>query len=374
MAELYFDNAATSRIDPAVLKAMEEFYGGLPGNASSVHGAGVRSSVALEKARATIAARISASPNDLYFCSGGTEANNLALQGLAAMLPEGSRFLVSAIEHSSILDQLPVLEKMGMVTEKIPVDENGLLNLSALADSIRRNGAAVVSLMHVNNEIGTIQPLAEAASLASKAGALFHVDACQGIGKAPISMEADGIDFLTLSAHKIHGPLGTGALVARRKNRLSPLLRGGGQERGVRPGTINVAGAVGFAKAVELCTEEETKRIGRLRDRLLDQLKNAFPALEVNGSMERRVAHNLNLTFPGKDAAGLASALDRKGAYVSTGSACNAGKRKPSHVLAALSPGHATRDGLRISLGRFTTEAEVDAFSGLLASFLLGKP
>lgn len=373
MAELYFDNAATTRIDPAVLKAMEEFYAGLPGNASSVHGAGVRAGVALEKARMQIATRVGAAPNDLFFCSGGTEANNLALQGLAGTLPQGSRFLVSAIEHSSILDQLPVLEKMGMVTEKIPVTKDGLLDLDALEASLKRNGAAVLSLMHVNNEIGTIQPLAEAAKLAAQAGTLFHVDACQAIGKTPIRMEADGIDFLTLSAHKIHGPLGTGALVIRKKDRITPLIRGGGQERGVRPGTINVAGAVGFAKAVELCTEEETKRIGQLRDRLLARLRKEYPALEVNGSLEKRVAHNLNLTFPGKDAAGLASALDRKGAYVSTGSACNAGKRKPSHVLAAIAPGEATRDGLRISLGRFTTEAEVDSFTGLLASFLLGK-
>lgn len=372
MAELYFDSAATSRIDPAVLKAMEEFHCTAPGNASSVHGAGVRASVELEKARMLVAARVGASPNDLYFCSGGTEANNLALQGLAARLPTGSLFVVSAIEHSSILDQLPWLEKMGMRTAKAPVTKEGLVDLGAL-EEILKQGAAVVSLMHVNNEIGTIQPLAEAGRLAAEAGALFHVDACQGIGKAPLRMDADRIGLLTLSAHKIHGPVGAGALVVRARDRLSPLFHGGGQERGMRPGTINVAGAVGFAKAVELCDETEIRRIAALRDRLLAGLRAVFPELEVNGSLERRVAHNLNVTFPGKSAAGLASALDRAGVCVSTGSACNAGKRKPSHVLAALDPSGPDRDGMRISLGRFNTEAEVDSFTRLLGGFLRGE-
>lgn len=371
MAELYFDNAATSRIDPAVLRAMEEFYGTLPGNASSVHGAGVRASVALERARMEIAAKVGASPDGFIFCSGGTEANNLALQGLAAGLPKGSLFVVSAIEHSSVIDQLSLLEERGMRTLRAPVTGKGIVDLAALSDLLK-HGAAVVSVMHVNNEIGTIQPLAEVAKLCAKAGASFHVDSCQGIGKAPLQIAADGIDFLTISAHKIHGPLGTGALVARKKGSLSPILRGGSQERSLRAGTINVAGAVGFAKAVQLCSAEEGRRIGGLRDKLLAKLRSVFPSIEVNGSMESRVPHNLNVTFPGMAASDLASALDRRGAYVSTGSACNAGRKKPSHVLAALDPGSPTRDGLRISLGRFTTEGEVDSLASLIGECVKG--
>lgn len=366
MREIYLDNAATTMLDPRVGDAMSVFHASHPGNASSVHQAGVRAAIAVEKARAQVAKVAGAEADEVTFTSGGTEANNLALQGVAQRLGRSAHYIVSAIEHSSILDQLALLESRGVRVSLAPVDREGRVLVSELARLFTPE-TRLVSVMHVNNEIGTIQPLGEIASLCRARAALLHVDAVQSYGKVPLSMHDTGIDLLSLSAHKIHGPTGIGALLVRRGVALSPVTRGGKQEKGIRPGTLNAAGIVGFGAAAALCTMEEAERIARLRDQLWERLRERIPRAEANGSLDQRVCHNLHVTISGMPAGDLAALLDRRGAYVSTGSACHAGSRKPSHVLTALNPGGPSRDGLRISLSRFTTEEEVTRFVDILA-------
>ncbi|MGZ3654318.1 MAG: cysteine desulfurase family protein [Bdellovibrionota bacterium] len=364
--EIYLDNAATTFQDPRVIEATAAFLAGRPGNASSLHAAGRRASVAVEKARVQVARLAGADPEEVTFTSGGTEANNIALQGAAQRLGRSAHFIVSAIEHSSILDQLSVLEAQGIRISLAPVDSTGRIILRDLA-LLFRPETRLVSVMHVNNEIGTIQPLSEIASVCRANSALFHVDAIQSYGKLPIDFKDSGIDMLSLSAHKIHGPSGIGALVVRKGVALSPVLRGGKQERGLRPGTHNAVGIVGFGAAAALCRFEDAAGIAALRDRLWELIQEKLPQASLNGSLEYRVCHNLHITVPGKPAAELAALLDQRGACVSTGSACHAGSSKPSHVLTALDPGGPSRDGMRISLSRFTTEEEVVRFAEILA-------
>lgn len=364
--EIYLDNAATTFQDPRVIEATNAFLAQHPGNASSVHQAGVRAAKAVEKARAQVAKLAGASADEVTFCSGGTEANNLALQGTAQRLGTHSHFIVTAIEHSSILDQLSTLERHGVRVSLAPVDHEGRVSVREL-EKLFTPETRLVSVMHVNNEIGTVQPIEEIAALCHSRAALFHVDAIQSYGKLPLRMTEIGIDLLSLSAHKIHGPTGIGALLVRKGVPLSPVLRGGKQERGLRPGTHNSAGIVGFGRAAELCSFEESARIAKLRDQLWQLVQAAVPRATLNGSPEHRVCHNLHFTVPGIAAADLAALLDARGICVSTGSACHAGSRKPSHVLTALAPGAPARDGLRVSLSRFTTEEEIGRFAQVLA-------
>lgn len=366
MQEIYLDNAATTMLDPRVADAVQRFHAAHPGNASSVHQAGVRAAIAVETARAQIARVAGADADEVTFCSGGTEANNLALQGVAQRLGRSAHFIVSAIEHSSILDQLPLLEAQGVRVSLAPVDPDGRVNVREL-ERLFTPETRLVSVMHANNEIGTIQPILEIAALCRARAALFHVDAVQSFGKVPIQMQETGIDLLSLSAHKIHGPTGIGALLVRRGVALSPVTRGGKQEKGIRPGTLNAAGIVGFGAAAAACDFVEMRSLAALRDAVWYRIQKNIPDAQLNGSLVNRVCHNLHVSVPGKAARDLAAALDRRGVYVSTGSACQAGSLKPSHVLTALRPGHPAPDGIRISLSRFTTEEELEKFIAILA-------
>jgi cysteine desulfurase len=362
---IYLDAHATTPVDPRVLDAMLPFLRDQVGNASSVdHAAGRQARDAVEVARRQVATLIGASHKDIVFTSGATESDNLAIKGaVEASRERGDRVVTAATEHRAVLDTCRRLESSGLRVTYLPVGRDGLLDPGALEAALD-NRTILVSVMAANNEIGVLQPLAAIGRLTRARGILFHTDAAQAFGKIPIDVEAMGIDLLSISAHKIHGPQGVGALYVRSRQptvRLAPLFDGGGHERGVRPGTLNVPGIVGLGTAAALCAAEMTAgttRLGALRDRLLAGLRAGVDGLHVNGALEPRLAHNLNVSIDGTDET-LASRLD--GLAVSAGSACATGRLEPSHVLRALGVDAARAHGtLRFGLHRFTTEADID--------------
>ncbi|MBI3315703.1 MAG: cysteine desulfurase [Candidatus Omnitrophica bacterium] len=362
--EAYFDYNATTPLDPRVFEAMKPFLSSSFGNASSFHQKGQAARHAVEAARETIADFLEVEPGDLVFTSGGTESDNLAVRGaVMEHLLKRRHLAVSAIEHQAVLHTAQHLEKRGVRVSTIPVDGSGIVQVSAIREAVT-DETAVLSLMHVNNETGVIQPISEAAKIAHAKAALFHVDAVQSLGKLSVHPEDMGIDLLTISAHKICGPKGAGALYIRKGAKVQALLHGGHQEKNIRPGTENVAAIVGFGKAVELLRETgeaEKERIRKLRDRLQEGLKKAIPDIRLNGDEKQRVYNTLNLSFPGLDGETLLMNLDLKNIYVSTGSACTAGSVEPSHVLLAMGiPKKLARAAIRFSLGRFTASEEVD--------------
>lgn len=363
--EAYLDYNATSPLDPAVLEAMKPYLSDQFGNASSFHQKGQVARNAIEVARETLADHLQVEPGDLFFTSGGTESDNLAIKGLLQETCGRRKHLtVSTIEHQAVLYPARHLESEGFKVTTVRVNADGLIDLSALADAIT-DETALVSLMHVNNETGVIQPIEEAARLAHAKGALFHTDAVQSFGKIPIEIERWGIDLLSLSSHKICGPKGVGALFVKKGLKIKALLHGGHQEKNIRPGTENVAGIVGFGKAVELLSskahEEEIKKVTSLRDRLERGLREAVSDVRLNGHETRRVYNTSNLSFKGLDGETLLVNMDLKSICVSTGSACTAGSVEPSHVLLAMGMDESfARAAIRFSLGRFTTGAEVD--------------
>jgi cysteine desulfurase len=373
-ARTYFDHNATTPPDPAVVDAMAATLRETFGNPSSVHYFGQRAKAALDAARAAVAALIGGQPDEIVFTSGGTEADNLALRGAAdALAPTGRRHLVaSAIEHEAVLNTLKALERRGWTTTLLPVTSDGLVEPDALAAAVTEE-TALVSVMHANNEIGTIQPIAELAAIAAARGALFHTDAVQSAGKLPIDARALGVDLLSLSGHKLHGPKGVGALWIRRGTRLLATLTGGRQEKNRRAGTENVPALIGLGVAAELARERgdplsgEPARIAALRDRLEAGVRRAVPAIAVSGDAAPRVANTSNISFEGIEAESLLIALDLEGVAVSTGSACSSGTLEPSHVLQAMGfGGTRARSSLRFSLGHDNTEAEVDRVIELL--------
>jgi len=356
---------------PAVADALDRTTRDLFGNASSVHAFGQQAKAALDDARSAVAALIGGEPSEVVFTSGGTEADNLAIRGAAeALEPMGRRHLVaSAIEHEAVLNTLKALARRGWRTTLLPVDASGIVSPDALRDALA-DDTAIVSVMHANNEIGTVQPIAELAALAHARGALFHTDAVQSIGKIPVDAGALGVDLLALSAHKFYGPKGTGALWIRRGVRLVPQLTGGKHERNRRAGTENVPGlaALGVAAdAAHRTLDESAARIGPLRDRLEEGILARVPGTAVNGARSPRVANTTNVSFDRVEAESLLIALDLEGVAVSTGSACSSGTLEPSHVLRAMGlPSHRTQNSIRFSLGSGNTEAEVDRVLDLL--------
>ena len=362
----YLDHAATTPLLPEVKQAMVDAFEAF-GNPSSVHAAGRRARQALEEARERVAAAIGASPAEVVFTGGGTEADNLALKGAAAKLRgAGDHVVTSAIEHHAVLDTVAWLGERGFRTSVVEVGGEGLVDPSAVARATERT-TVVVSVMAVNNEIGTVQPVREvtAAVRAANPHALVHTDAVQALGNVPVDVRGWGVDLAAFAAHKIGGTKGVGALFVRASTPLEPLVHGGGQERGVRSGTPDVAGIVGFGVAAEIAAREvheKAARLRALRDRLWEGLRAALPDIVLNGSWERRTATNVNVCVPGTEGETLLLLLDRAGVACSSGSACSSGALDPSHVLLALGlPPRLAAGSLRFTLGRTSTEADVDA-------------
>ena len=368
---IYLDHNATTPLLPAVIDRMtavlrEEF-----GNPSSVHHFGQQAKAAVDDARSQVAELVGGDPSEVLFTSGGTEGDNIAIRGAAeALEATGRRHLVaSAIEHEAVLNTLKALARRGWQITLLPVDQTGIVSPAALREALT-DKTVLVSVMHANNEIGTIQPLAELARLAHERGALFHTDAVQSAGKIPLNVKGLGVDMLSVSAHKFYGPKGVGALWIRRGLRVMPLLTGGRQERSRRAGTENVPGIVGMGVAASIAAgkmESEGRRLAELRDRLEAGILRTVPGTTVNGSRDHRVPNTTNISFDRIEAESLLIALDLEGVAVSTGSACSSGTLEPSHVLKAMGfNAHRTQNSIRFSLGASNTEAEMDRVIAVL--------
>ena len=362
---IYFDHNATTPVDPAVAETIARVMTEEYGNASSVHHFGQRAKAVLDDARSSVAALLDAEPSEIVFTSGGTESDNFALRGVAeALEPTGRRHLIaSSIEHEAVLVTLRALARRGWRTTLLSVDASGILRPEALAEALT-DDTAIVSVMHANNEIGTIQPVAELARLAHARGALFHTDAVQSIGKVPVNVRALGVDLLSLSAHKFNGPKGAGALWIKRGARVTAILTGGKHERSRRAGTENVPAIAGLGVAARLAAKKvttEAPRLAALRNRLEDAILERVPGTVLNGDREPRVPNTTNISFEAVEAESLLIALDLEGVAVSTGSACSSGTLEPSHVLRAMGlPSPRTQNSIRLSLGAGNTDAEVD--------------
>ena len=366
----YLDHNATTPVAAEVADAMHEAVRGCFGNASSIHAFGQAAKAALDDARSAVAELLGARPNDVIFTGSGTEADNLAIRGVAEAAPAAGRrhLIASAIEHEAVLNTLKALSKRGWTSTLLPVGVAGVVEPATLAAAIT-DDTALVSVMHANNEIGTLQPIAELAGIAHRRGAVFHTDAVQTAGKLPLDVGALGVDLLSISAHKFNGPKGVGALWIRRGMRLVAPTTGGRQERNRRAGTENVPAIVGLGVAARLAAAKlsrEAARLRSLRDRLESSLLDRIPDTAVNGSGER-VPNTTNISFHGVEAEALLIALDLEGIAVSTGSACSSGTLEPSHVLRAmgLTPRRA-QSSIRFSLGLGNTDAEVDRLVGVL--------
>ena len=368
---IYLDHNATTPPSDAVVSRMASTLRDEFGNPSSVHHFGQRAKAVIDEARSAVAALVCADPGDVVFTGGGTEADNLAIRGAAeALEPTGRKHLIaSAIEHEAVLNTLKALARRGWKTTLLPVDESGIVSPDALRAAIT-DDTALVSVMHANNEIGTVQPIAALSTIARERRALFHTDAVQSAGKIPIDVKALGVDLLSISAHKFYGPKGVGALWIRRGVRLQTPLTGGKQERSRRAGTENVAGIAGMGVAAREAIgkmESEATRLAALRDRLEDGVLLAVTGTTLNGVRSPRVPNTTNISFDRTEAESLLIALDLEGIAVSTGSACSSGTLEPSHVLKAMGfPAHRTQNSLRFSLGAANTEADIDRVIAVL--------
>jgi len=362
---IYMDHSATTPVRCEVLEAMKPYFDRVFGNASSVHSFGQEAHLALDDARGKIAMLIGAKPEEIIFTSGGTESDNLAIVGVANAYRQkkGAHIIICAIEHHAVLKTCRALEKQGFELTVVGVDGHGLVDPQELRDAIRPD-TTLVSIMLANNEVGVIEPVAELAAVTHQAGALFHTDAVQAVGKIPVNVEDLGVDLLTISGHKFYGPKGVGALYRRTKTRLTPLMEGGHHENHLRPGTENVPGIVGMATALELaCIEmpKEAERLARLRDRLQSGLQQRIEDVLVNGHPTQRLPHLVNISVIGAEGESLVMDLDGHGIAAATGSACTSDLLEPSHVLMAMGiPPEVAHGSLRFSLGRMNTEQDVD--------------
>jgi cysteine desulfurase len=368
---IYLDHNATTPPAGVVIDRMTAALREQFGNPSSVHHFGQQAKAALDEARSAVAALIGGDPSEVIFTSGGTESDNFAIRGVAEALDvTGRKHLVaSSIEHEAVLNTLKALARRGWTTTLLPVGESGIVSLEALEAALT-DDTSLVSVMHANNEIGTIQPIATLAAAAKARGAIVHTDAVQSAGKIPVDVRALGVDLLSLSAHKFYGPKGVGALWVRRGVRLQAPITGGKQERSRRAGTENVAGIVGMGVAARLAKAKmdgEATRLGGLRDRLEAGILAAVPGTAVNGARTPRVPNTTNISFDRIEAESLLIALDLAGVAVSTGSACSSGTLEPSHVLKAMGlPTHRTQNSIRFSLGESNTDADVDRVIAVL--------
>ncbi len=361
--EIYLDHAATTPLREEVLAEMLPYFSEEFGNASSIYGWGRRARQALGSARDRVAQILNAKPDEIVFTSGGSEGANLAVKGAAwARQQRGKHIITSAVEHPAVLDAVLWLERSGFAVTVLPVDGEGTVTPEAVRAALRPD-TILVSIMHANNEVGTIQPISKIGEIVRDRGVLFHTDAVQTAGILELDVKELNVDLLSLSAHKLYGPKGVGALYVRKGVRLDPLIHGGAQEKRRRAGTENVAGIVGLAKALELAQAEregEAERLTALRDRLLAGLRE-IPFTKVNGSLEHRLPNNVNICFRYIEGESLLLNLDLLGVAASSGSACTSGSLEPSHVLLAMGLSHEIAHGsLRLTLGRATSEGDVD--------------
>ena len=362
MKQIYLDNAATTKIDERVLKAMLPYFDEKYGNASSSHAKGQDAKNAMEKARKIIAKSIGAKTSEIYFTSGGTESNNWALKGIFFENPEKNHFITTKIDHDCVLNTCKWLEKKGAKVTYLDVDKEGFINLDQLKNSIT-DKTTLVSIIHGNNEIGTIQDLEAIGKICRERDVLFHTDACQSFTKVPIDVKKQKVDLVTLNAHKIHGPKGVGALYIRDGIKITPLFHGGGHERKLRSGTENVPGMVGFGQAVDIADRKDIKKMMELRNELIKGLLK-IPDVKINGpSGEKRLCNNINVSFSNIEGEAVGGYLENFGIYTSTGSACASHSLESSHVLKAigLAPIEAN-SSIRISISKYTTQKEIDYF------------
>jgi len=367
MDRVYLDHAATTPVDPEVAEAMSRVLHDTHGNPSSIYAEGRAARAAVDRARDEVAAAIEAEPSEIVFTSGGTEADNLALRGaLKARRDERDGLVTTAIEHHAVIDTARDLERYAHVRlTVVGVDRQGVVDPAAMREAIDER-TSLVSVMHANNEIGTIEPIAEIGGICRDLGVTFHSDAVQTVGALEVDVRKIPIDLLSINAHKFYGPKGVGALYVRRGTRLATMQTGGGQEKGRRTGTENVAGIVGLGLAMRIARERratESPRQARLRDRLISGVRTRVPDVVLNGHPTDRLPNNASFCVPGTDGESLIVALDLEGFAVSSGSACTSGETEPSHVLLALGLDREVAKGsLRVTVGRSTTEADVDAF------------
>ena len=367
MTRIYLDHNATTPVDPAVLEAMLPYFSGEFGNASSIHSFGQQARAAVETAREQVAALLDARAQEIVFTSGGTEADNHAIFGVARAARAqraAVNIITTAIEHEAVLNTCQALEKEGVSVTYLPVSREGLIDLEELQRAIRPE-TVLITVMHANNELGTVQPIEEIGRIADAQDIYFHSDAVQSVGKVPLNVNAARLDLAALSGHKIYAPKGVGALYIRSGTKLQQLLYGGHHQRGFRPGTENVAAIVGLGKAAELARTsiaEESKRVQALRDRLEQGITTNVPDARINGAGAPRTPNTSNIMFAGIEGEALVIALDLKGVACSTGAACSSGAVAPSHVLTAIGlPASEARASVRFSLGRHTSAGEIDS-------------
>ncbi len=370
---IYLDNNATTPVDPAVAEKMAVFLRETFGNPSSLYPAGRTAKEALTEGREAVAGFLGAHRSEITFTGSGTEADNFALQGVLEARPDRTEIITSSIEHPAVIETARALEKRGVTVRYAPVDGTGLVDLDFIRSAVTPR-TALISVMHANNELGTIQPIDEIARIAHDKGALFHTDAVQSFGKIPVDVDRLGVDLLSVSAHKVYGPKGVGALYIRRGTDIRPFIHGGHQERGLRAGTENMPGIVGFGEAVRVLGERMKKdkdRIEKLAERLKTGIESRIPKIRFNGHPERRIKSTLNFAFPGLEAEAILLALATKGISVSTGSACSEESEEASHVLLAigLKP-EIARSCIRMSLGRFNTDEDVTTVLAVLPEII----
>ncbi len=370
---IYLDYNATTPTDPRVVKTMRPYFNDFFANPSSIHGPGQEARKAVEQAREKLAKMLNSKITEVYFTSGGTEADNIAIKGMAFAQDKRKKIILSAVEHHAVLNTCEYMEKFGFEIVKVPVDQYGIVDLNFLEDVVD-DKTLIVSVIHANNEMGTIEPVEEISRIVHQHGAVFHTDAVQTVGKIPINIKTMEIDMLSLSGHKFYGPKGVGALICQKGIRFDPLSHGGHHERNKRAGTENVPGIVGLGKACELVmaemAEDET-RIKKLRDRLWNGVNQKVSDLKLNGHPEKRLANTLNFSVRYVEGESLLLSLDMHGICASSGSACTSANLKPSHVLLAMGIPHEIAHGsLRFSLGRFTKDEEIeqviDVFPGIV--------
>ena len=370
-AMIYLDHAATTPVHPDVAREMAPWMSEFFGNPSSLYALGQKSKQGIDAARAQVATLLGAKPDDVYFTSGGSESDNWALKGsFFALREKGKHIITSTLEHHAVLETCDELKKMGAEITLVPVDSTGLVDPDDVKKAIRP-GTILISIMHANNEIGTIEPVAEIGKIAKKAGVAFHVDAVQTVGHFPVNVDAMNVDMLSLSAHKLYGPKGVGAMFIRKGVKIRNLIHGGGQERKRRAGTQNVPGIVGLGKAAELARlglEQEMPREAALRDKLRQLIEATIPDVMLNGHPTQRLANNLNMSFAGVEGEAMVLRLDHEGICASTGSACTTGSLEPSHVLMAIGLKHEQAHGsLRLTFGRSNEMEHVEKAAATLA-------
>jgi cysteine desulfurase len=364
MNRVCLDYNATTPVEPEVLDAMLPYFSAEFGNAASIHTVGQRARAAVESARDRVAALLGARSQEIVFTSGGTESDNHAIFGVIRSTPGATKHIITTnIEHEAVLNTCQALEKEGVAVTYLPVNRDGVITVDQVAEAIRPH-TALITVMHANNELGTVQPLEQIGKLAAQRDIYFHTDAVQSAGKIPLDVKALGVDLLSISGHKIYAPKGIGALYIRGGSRVQQFFYGGHHQRGARPGTENVPGIVGLGKAAELARfslEVDAARVCALRNKLETGLAAKIPDSHINSANAPRTFNTTNLTFPGIEGEALVIALDLKGICVSTGAACSSGAVEPSHVLTAIGlSAEEARSSIRFSLGRHTTEAEIN--------------